>query len=332
MKFNLNGNLPLDPLDPRKEKDDFLKPEDNQKIIIDPFGGKQPPKNKKERKKKEKNKNNKEQEEIKSGEDKKSDTIEVISKKVNLDKSSAKEGVIENKKENEAKKEKLEINPVIQISLFVAIPVIFILVILAIFKEPIKEYIKEVQNDTVIDSKFVMMPDVTGYSEDVALELLKREGIKWHIEYMYNKYFDNGTVIKCSVDADNPVERGATIKVYICKDEALSDVPKGKDYFKNIELPTCPISKNSIILTNVELDDVYLNLTFKNNSSKKIIKMKYTLGYTDITGTKFVNRSFLVENLEALPGDIITNRIELTNSQTAKVSLEYIEFTYTDTQ
>lgn len=60
--------------------------------------------------------------------------------------------------------------------------------------------------------------------------------------------------------------------------------------------------------------------------------MKYTLGYTDITNTKFVNRSFLIENLNAMPGDIIKDTIEITNSETAKVSLEYIEFSYSDTQ
>ena len=79
MKFNLNGNLPLDPLDPRKENNDFLKPEDNQKIVIDPFGGKQPPKNKKLRKKKEKKKENKKAE--------KTEAIEIIEKKIDLDKS-----------------------------------------------------------------------------------------------------------------------------------------------------------------------------------------------------------------------------------------------------
>ena len=60
---------------------------------------------------------------------------------------------------------------------------------------------------------------------------------------------------------------------------------KGENYFKDLKLPTCPVSKNSVILTNIELDDVYLDLTFKNNSSKKIVRMKYTLGYTDITNT-----------------------------------------------
>lgn len=323
MKFNLNGNLPLDPLDPRKENNDFLKPEDNQKIVIDPFGGKQPPKNKKLRKKKENKKENKKAE--------KTEAIEIIEKKIDLDKSLSKQEAPE-KKENEAKKEKLKINPVIQIALFVGIPIICILVILAIFKEPIKRYIKEVQDDTIIGSNLVMMPDVTGYSEEVALDLLKRADLKWSIEYMYNKYFDHGTVIKCSVDADNPVEKGTTIKVYVCRDESLTEIPKGENYFKDLKLPTCPVSKNSVILTNIELDDVYLDLTFKNNSSKKIVRMKYTLGYTDITNTKFVNRSFLIENLNAMPGDIIKDTIEITNSETAKVSLEYIEFSCSDTQ
>lgn len=90
MKFNLNGNLPLDPLDPRKENNDFLKPEDNQKIVIDPFGGKQPPKNKKLRKKKENKKENKKAE--------KTEAIEIIEKKIDLDKSLSKQEAPEKRK------------------------------------------------------------------------------------------------------------------------------------------------------------------------------------------------------------------------------------------
>ena len=344
MKLSLNGNNknPLDPfnhkddsLDPKKEKKNELEPEDNQTIQIDPFGGKKPPKKKPPRKTKiaDLPKENNEDQKIKEEKEIKKDTIETITEKVSSEPSSTLDSLTKKIKTNSAQKEKVlkekkPLNPNIKKALIIGIPITCFLILFAIFKNPFFKAIEEIKNNTYIDSEYVMMPAITGYEEKEAIEILKKHNLKTEIEYMYNKYFDNGTVIKCSVDADNPVIKGSTIKVYICKDENLEEVPKGENYFADIRLPDCPISKNSIILTSVKLNDVYLTLNFKNNSSKTISSIRYTLGYSDYAGIKFVNRSYTIEDLNLQPQETISDKIELTNSKINGITLEYIEFTY----
>ena len=337
MKFNVNNNNPLDPfnhkdnsLDPKNEKKKDLLNMDKQEIQLDPYGGRPPrkPKKKKEEKKSEDTSNTETTEKT---------SIEIIADKISLEKdnlvSSLTENVKENVKENTAQKKKAKedkkpLNPNIKAFLVFSIPIFCLLIVVVSMKDYLIEQINRVIDDTYIESNLVMMPDVTGMEKEQALETLKNLGIRTETEYMYNQYFDHNTIIKCSVDPDNPVEKGSTIRVYICKDPNVTEIPKNEDFFKDIYLPQCPISKNAIVLTSVKLNDVYLTINFKNNSSKRITTLKYTLGFYDEAGNKLVNRTYTIENLTLNPQEGISDKIELKNANIKEITFEYAEFKY----
>ena len=331
MRFDINGrqnpddpfNKKRDPLDPKNENKTTLSPDSDQEIHLDPFGGKKP-KPKKERKHNGEKKARKEQVE---------ESVEKINEKLNLEKDNPIEKIekpiqtILAKKDN-LKKEGKKINPKIKTALFIAIPILAICLIATIFKDNIINTIITIQDDKTINSTQVMMPDVTGLDEDIAIQKLHDKGINTTIEYMYNKFFDNGTVIKCSIDPDNPVEKGSVIKVYVCKDTSVSEIVEGSNCFKNVILPETPTKKSLITLTNIQIDDIYLITKFRNDSSRTISSIKYTLGLIDEDGEKILNRDYVISNINLEPFDTVTDKIKLENPRIKEITLEYIEFKY----
>lgn len=293
MKINLNGK----PIDVSKSKTDELDPK-AEEIKLNPHATK--------RKRTEKNKKD-----IK-------EPVKKITETLNLEKTSEKQ-------EKEAKKHNKIINEKMVKILVLALPILCILFLLIAFKQPISEYIYKVQTNTYIDRDYVMMPDVTGLSESEAISILENKNINTKITYMYNQYFDIGTVIKCSVDPDNPVKYDSVVTVYVCKDDSVQEVPSGVGYFDDVVLPDTPATKETITLINAEIDDIYLILTFQNNSKYPVSGIKYTLGFSDSSGEQFVSNPYIIDNINLASGDTVTDKIELTNPKIAKITYEYAQ-------
>ncbi len=288
MRVNLNGSNPKDPFNHKKKKTDSSE-EIQLKLRED-----RPRRSK-----------------IK-GTEKTPEILDKLNNELNLTKESL-------KKED---KEEKEINPKIKLAVKIIFPILIIISLLIIFNKPIKDFIIAVENDNYIDKNYVMMPSITGKEESEALFTLEEAGIKYKVVYMYNKYFDNGTVIKSSVDPSNPVKNGSEIIVYVCKDNSLQEVIEGVDFFESIELPDCPETRRTITLIDVELDDIYVNLKFQNNAKGPISSIKYSLGFFDENGNKLTNREEVISDMKLLPGEAVTDRIKLTNPNIKKITFE----------
>ena len=69
------------------------------------------------------------------------------------------------------------------------------------------------------------MPDVTGLTEEKALELLEEAGILYDIEREYSSSFESGVVMSQSILEGETVEEGDRVKLVISKGKEEADVP-----------------------------------------------------------------------------------------------------------
>lgn len=331
MRFSVNGGNnsldplgnpkdPLDPLNNKKKKKDKAKAEFNQEIQLDPFGGRAPRKPRTI---------NLEKKDIPS------DTKEIdnIKSKLNLEKDSKLEEAVQKAQDRIAKKkekikQKKSLNVNTKKVVLGAVCITIALLTIALFGNKIRQEIQEIKEGTYIQDSLTMLPNITGYTEKDGLEVLDSLGIRYQVQYMFNQFFENGTIIKCSIDPQNPVPKGTILKVYVCKDDSAEEVPEGEDFFKDITLPTCPISKNLIELESVSLDDVNLTLTFKNKSSRVVDNITYILGYYDVNGFKFTNGTYFIADLNLQPGETVQDTIKLSNVKINSISYEYAEPIY----
>lgn len=328
MKINLNNNKkPINPLGNKKSSKNDIN---NDEIVLDPFAGQTKKSNQKARLRLEKDPIPKQKPSRKEAKERK---IKEVSEKVSQpEKKPLRERNIFKKKEKDTSALAPEPQHIVNkqglrpnnkkffslIGLIVGFVVIFLL------GTQFLTAMKQIKEGSYLGTQQVMMPDVTGYTEAQAIEKLKKEDINVSVEYMYNKYFPDGTVIKCSVDPNNPVEKGTTVKMYVCQYGNSGESLKGLGVFDKLVLPSCPIEKNSIALTAISVDDVYLNLKFQSKSASKVIAIKYTLGLVDNTGRK-VNQEYIIENIELVNGKSVSDKIELTNPDLVEITLEYVQ-------
>ncbi len=78
---------------------------------------------------------------------------------------------------------------------------------------------------TTEEVKPSVMPDVTGLTETMALEMLDEAGIPYEIEREFSSTFEKGIVISQSIDKDEEIKEGDRVKLVISKGIEEVEVP-----------------------------------------------------------------------------------------------------------
>ena len=97
-----------------------------------------------------------------------------------------------------------------------------------------------------------IMPDVVGYPEEEALEMLDEAGIPYDIEREYSDAFEEGVVISQSVRKGEEVEEGDRVKIVISKGIEEVEVPSVVDMTE--ENATTTLTNAGFV---VEVDEEY---------------------------------------------------------------------------
>lgn len=203
----------------------------------------------------------------------------------------------------------------------------FVIVLLAVLffggKALIAYSKHEIRKSEEVESTKVVVPDIIGLDVDNAKEILNTLDINTQEQYSDNDFFDIDAVIKMSIDPGTTLEKGSTIMLYVCQKPHMEKASVSDTSGINIE--GLPIRKNEVIVKNGSIDGTDLVLTLNNDSDQIIDSMKFTSGYVDGTGDKFLNKSSLHLNLNIEPFKDFKIRQKIKNPNISSITVEKID-------
>lgn len=82
----------------------------------------------------------------------------------------------------------------------------------------------------------IVVPDVSDSEKDLAIDILKKEGLKVEVKEEYNSKVPAGAVIKQSISGGSTSKSGSTIEIVVSKGE--KDDKKPTDEIKKVEVPS----------------------------------------------------------------------------------------------
>lgn len=183
----------------------------------------------------------------------------------------------------------------------------------------------EIKKNENVETNLVVVPDVIGLDIDNAKEFLSALKINTQIQYSDNEFFDIDAVIKMSLDPGTQIEKGSTIILYVAKKDNIKKVEAGKHYFDNIFTEKLPVRKNEIIVKNIYIKDNYAIFVLNNDSEKALHSMKFTVGYIDENGEKFLNKPSLHIGLQVEPFRDFKIKQVLKNPKIKGITIEKID-------
>lgn len=183
----------------------------------------------------------------------------------------------------------------------------------------------EINKHENMQSNLIMIPNIIGLDIDNAKEILNSLSIKNQIEYSKNDFFDIDSVMKMSLDPGTKIEKGSTIILYVCKNNAIKPVEKGSNYFKDLYTEDMPVRKNEIIVKNIYVEDNELIAVLNNDSDKILESLRFTVGYVNQEGTKFLNKPSMHININIKPYEDFKIKQKLKNPSIKGITIEKID-------
>lgn len=214
---------------------------------------------------------------------------------------------------------------------FLAAAGAILIVLLFILWKPISEYINEAGRDHSRDS-YLVLPDVTGYTEEDGLEMLRKSGfVNIKKEYIYDQYTQDECIVKTNEHIRAQLRPDEEIIVYIC-DKTLVDIDNPNMEHDGEHLPnnTYFTLNNMSIIDMAVKDDIFYAM-IRNDSSRAMKNIVYIIGYQDESGYKVgENRYNLSSDVTILPGEkfIISGDISKVTAAylyVSGISCEYID-------
>lgn len=151
----------------------------------------------------------------------------------------------------------------------------------------------------------ILVPNITGYNEEDAIERLLEEGFT-NIEraYTVDKFTKDGAVIKTNYDINAALNPEDRIVVYICKTEVTQtdSVNVNKEYYSMDHI--------NIVDMTIKGDKFYAIIKNKNNAA--IRDITYKIGFQN-ENKKFIGeKQYKMDGITILPNEkyLITGEIE----------------------
>lgn len=151
----------------------------------------------------------------------------------------------------------------------------------------------------------ILVPNVTGYDEEDAMEKLRETGFE-NIErsYIFDKFTRDGAVVKLNYDINAPLNAEDRIVVYICKTDTtpVSEIDVNKDYY----------SMDYINIVDMVIKDNQFYAIIKNKNKAAIKDISYKIGYQDADKKFIGEKQYKLNDITILPDEkiFITGEIE----------------------
>ena len=204
-----------------------------------------------------------------------------------------------------------------QITAFIL--VVILLLIILFFGKPFLKYINEVGRDNPYENH-LLLPDLTGYYEDDAINELKSIGfVNIKREYIVDQYTVDGCVVKTNHHINSLLKPDEEIKIFICDEDLLknTDYEVESNPENNPSANNMYFSLNGISIIDMKIKDGKFYFLLKNNTSNAIKNISYKIGYQnkeqyEIGSEKY----FLDEDIIVLPGEkyLISDNIRNDNA------------------
>jgi hypothetical protein len=181
----------------------------------------------------------------------------------------------------------------------------FILIILIfVFKDAFINYLNNAGRDDTYES-YLLLTDVTGYSEEDAIEKLRNIGfVNIKRSYIIDQFTEDGCVVKTNYHINSQLKPDEEIILYIC-DKSLyltenetdsNDISwsANKTYF----------SMDGVTIVDLTIKDGYFYCIVKNNNKEAMKNISYKIGYQDASGIEIGEYKYdLDSDTIILPGE-----------------------------
>ncbi len=185
--------------------------------------------------------------------------------------------------------------------------VIFFIIVIGL--KPFIKYINTVGRDHTYDN-YLLLPDVTGYTEDGAVDKLRESGfVNIKRQYIFDQFTEDGCAVKTSYHLNAQLLPDEEIIVYVC-DKSLVDITNNNEKDDNNEQSTIQtpnktyFSMDGMLIVDMAIKDDILYIIAKNNNKAAIKNINYSIGYQDESGMETgANKYSIDSDITILPGE-----------------------------
>ena len=225
---------------------------------------------------------------------------------------------LEEMKKNEEQKQKKTI-PIKNKKIFIIL--IFIIIFIIIFlliKAPLLNFINNAgRND--VSSIYLLLEDVTGYSEEDAISLLKNQGFVYiKREYIIDQFTEDNCVVKTNFHINSYLKPDEEIVLYICDKSLLNNELETES---EQEVNDSYFTMDNISIVDMKIKDNTLYCIIRNDNSKAIKHILYKIGYQDESELSIGENKYDFDGI-ILPGEkqIISCEIKNKNAKYIYIS------------
>jgi len=230
------------------------------------------------------------------------------------EKRRQKEEALEQARSNRPQRKKLSAEEKKKIFIGCAIGISMVVLLLCI-----KPFINLIENmgREDIHKGLILLTDVTGYTEDDAIEQIREMGfVNIKREYIYDQYTQDGCVVKTDHHINSELKPDEQIIIFICdksliqltgnnQEESPASQSADRTYF----------TMDNISVVDMAIKDNIFFAILKNNNSQAIKNIQYRIGYQDESGNDIgENKYKMNSDFMALPGEKFQISMEIRNN------------------
>lgn len=232
----------------------------------------------------------------------------------------------EQMKKNEEQKQGKKISEDMKKKMVIAGIILLVLIVFILCRKPFMKFVNETGRDNTYEN-YVLLEDVTGYSEDDALEALREQGfVNIKRKYIIDQFTEDKCVIKTNFHINSYLKPDEEIVLYICDKSLLND---DKTIEESQEVNDTYFTMDNISIIDMKIKDDNLYCIIRNDSSQAIKDISYKIGYQDESGISIGENKYDLDVI-ILPGEKQLISCEIKNKNAKYLYISGFSYTKID--